>query len=421
MKAPSVDLLHRHQTDDEFRPENVSVSKLMMNSDLKTSPFLFDGIHPVCLEGRFLRARFTTRDKKKVLSIEEFKQDIHSGFHQISHLYAEYVIPLPENICKRDKDRLLGTPVCIGSQGNTIILQYTTEREPLIQFMIVDVETKLVQACKMTCRHFLREYVLTAPLECYLDTATPSCLIRLSPAMLRTRRSLAIQSVVFKSSSSPINGILTDVVPTGDGMAEFVDVKSVINSRFLNILPFEPGKVVLVTVDEFAIKFSFDVLDTTSLMTSKLATHVLRSESPNSNLHQCKACRTREGDVICVACVTVDKMEDETSIRALRVFMFDKATFEILSNYTFNVTKTFKSTAEREIMLTMSACDTMFEIWAVKRKWRPVFIKSLKTGRRSVSLKSLCRSAILQHTKEWDLETLSLPVYLLQYLRFRLR
>ena len=387
------------------------------------SPFLYEGIQPVCVEGRFLRARFLNKENEKILSIEEFKDNAHEHNcpRQISHLHAEYIVPLPKNICKREGDRLLGTPVCIGCQGNRILLQYTTENEHQIQFMMADVEMKTVFAWPVTCRHFLREYVLTAPLECYLDFNSPYCLLRLSPSMLRVRRSLAIQSTLFNSAfstSSKVSDASVVSLPV-EAVTGLVDVKSVINSRFLNVLPFEPGRVFLVTVDEFAVKFNFELLDTSSLMISKLATRILRNEFQNSNLLQCKACRTRECDAICVTCLTIDQKEDDTSMRTLRVMTFEIGTFEILTTYTYNVSKTFKAQAQREIMLTVAPCDLKVEIWAVKRGCTPLFIKSLNICRRKTCLKSMCRSVILHHTNEWDLEKLNLPLYLHRYLRFQ--
>lgn len=381
--------------------------------------FLFEGVHPVSLEGRFLRARLCTKETKTTLIIEEFKLYARDR-EKCPRLFKEFSIPLPDDVFKNyEHDRIVGNPLCIGSQRQFIILQYITQRCLLIHFMVVNTEQSSVEACHMTCRHFLREYCLAAPLECFLDVDCPSCIIRLSPTMLRVQRSLAIQSVVFKSSECNDKEILLKKRNT---MIGFEDVSSVKNSRFLNVLPTGSGKVLLVTVNEFCAKFTFEILDTATLVTTKMTTRYVSSEC---NLVQSRACQSRAGDLICIACLTVDNqfMENFNSVWRLQVFTFEESTFEKVSRFIYDVNKWFYSevnTVSGEIMLTVSNSDTMLEVWNVKRLSHPSFIKGFKLYRKNVvSLKTQCRSTILKHINEWELRELHLPRYIEQYLQFK--
>ena len=384
--------------------------------------FVFDGVHPGSVEGRFFKARVAISGKTKLLSIEEFKLGIRlRGAEKCPQLYAEYKIPLPDDTYKMPGQRILGNPICIGSHKQYILLQYITPNDPLIQFLMVDVERSLAQTCKMTCRHFLREYVLASPLECFLDTGIPICIIRLSPTMLRIHRGLAVQSVVFQTSKQLSSAnISANALTIAETMIEFQDITSVKDTRFLSLIPLERTKFLLVTVDQFCIKFTFDTLDACTLASTKVASRKVLS---NCSLLQCRACKTRSQDLICVACLTENREDDFTSARRLQVYIFKLPTYEHVTTYSYNCSKWFsavKTSDSGEIMMTVSNCDTKVELWFAKRQCHLLFIKSFELCRPYVtSLKSQCRSTVLQYTNVWDIENLKLPKYLVQYLEYQ--
>ena len=395
------------------------VTDMALASDL--TKFTFDGVHPICVEGRFLKARLAQSNTN--LIIEEYGLDVKSS-EKCPCLYREFSIPAPNDVFNSNgRDRIIGNPLCIGTHKQFIILQYATTLCQYIKFLVVDTERSIVRPCQMISRQFLREYILKAPLECYLDTDSPTCLVRLPPAMLLSQRSFELQTVLFNRSNDTEN-----YIPVGNimlGFDRFDDIVSVKNTCYLNILPVEIGKVLLISVNSFCTKLTFEALDTATLRTTELTTKSTEVSYECCCLHT-RACKTRAGDLLCVACLTVGKIDDFTVVWRLHVFTFDGITHENVSKQCHDVTKWFTPVEKPldkgsgEMMLTISKSDTMLEVWHVYRHSRIKLILEIRLARKQVPcLKSVCRSVILQHTNQWDLPKLgTLPSSLKDYLQF---
>ena len=386
-----------------------------------TPKFTFDGVNPICVEGRFLKAKLTARNT--VLVIEEFALDVKT-YEKQPRLCKQFNIPMPDNVFNGEgRDRLIGKPLCIGAHKQFIILQYATTLCQYIKFMVVDTQRSLARVCQMTSRQFLREYILKAPLECYLETDAPSCLVRLPTAMLLSQRSFNLQTVLFNRSNDVDNYI--SIGNSMLGFDDFDDIVSVKNTCYLNIIPMENGKVLLISVNSFCTKLAFEILDTASLRTTELITQSTEVVHECCCLHT-RACKTHTGDLLCVVCLTVGKIDDFVVAWRLHFFSFDGITYESVSKQCHDVTKWFKPAGKLhekssgEIMLTVSQSDTSLEVWHVNRQCQIELILEIRLARRHVQcLKSICRSVILQHINQWDLPKLGLlPSSLKSYLLF---
>ena len=123
-----------------------------------------------------------------------------------SHVYANNITFQCQTMCLMTRDATGSSAnLCIGAHKQFNILQYATTLCQYIKFMVVDAERSLARPCQMTSRQFLREYILKAPLDCYLETDAPSCLVRLPTAMLLSQRSFNLQTVLFNRSNDVDN------------------------------------------------------------------------------------------------------------------------------------------------------------------------------------------------------------------------
>lgn len=394
--------------------------------------FVFEGVKPECLNGRFFNADLD-RDAG-ILMIKEFFQKHIASDSATSILDRNNIkvtfIKMEEDYCQT---RIVGKPVCIGCRDCLLLFQYITVDCRFIRFFLVDVLTGNVIYFEDTQRFFNRDMASVSPLESIVCPDKRTILIRLPQTVLTCRKWSKLMQVEYSQAPSRVQNVPNEVNKDGSFSVSGTASSCLRDRKFQAIAahPIKPCLVFTAVVDEFCSKCKFTVRDVCSKSLILEKTHrlgersrtYLESDSNSDSdeeetyflLHQCTMASSRQGDIIALCCFVADNKQSTF----IKLFLYETGTMHSVTSHVIRSEFVSLPLMKTEFFSpVMSICDESCSVCHFKRG--SVAMKSLCTIRlpRPPNLMRLCRAIILRNTPNLGLASLPLPNKLLKFLRF---
>lgn len=381
--------------------------------DKRQTQYDCQGVKPVCVQGRFFTV-MPFADRSRIIMLE-FEQTKHHA-DQLCSKFADnmMVLELPKGL---QREGIIGKLVCIGCRDNLFVIQYITRRCKYLRFLLVNSVDGSVQMFEDTHQYFIRDFHMSSPVECLISPDMTTFLFRLPQNIMTCRKwSKLIQGVVKIPKNS--HGV-TEVIGTEDSFLR--------DRKFQNLVYDNnfPNTVIISLVDEFCSKCKFSVYNLTEKIETTNKVHRLEDESVGDSdvdaeettyylLHQCSTTICRSGEILVLMCVVTDNRQRPY----LRIFTYNTQTLCGIKKSNHKLTNIILPLLKSEIFSPVfTVCDLYLQVWQM-RKCQPsikVYSSSLP---KPILLKSSCRAVILRNIPKEHIDTLSLPVSLISYLKF---
>ncbi|KAK7108801.1 uncharacterized protein [Littorina saxatilis] len=384
------------------------------------------------VDGSLWNISVTTKNKECVITAEEYQPPVDN--HDLKLLRQ---VQVSGDIIQ---GRVLSWPKAICRQGNILVSQFVTHKNPYIQFLVIDLVKETCFAFCDTVRHFRRSYALMGSVECCLSPDLHMMLLRLPRVVARAHTASLALVARARCPTRPM-GVVDNPVDVTDRF-RFQD-------RKLCMLLFDPRfprRLVSMQVSEFCTKclvLSRDQeTETTILKKSLLLGQLSASQisvAENSLSHDdfnedsddsddaydpllvfktvsCKAEYSRNADRIVLCCFVEDSLHGGMYAR---VFVFDADNFSCIAKYFQSLDPGDPSEAVSVFQIVFSPCDTRVHVMLPSSD-QAQLLCSIDI-RNPVSLRNFCRSCILSSMSDArDVAALPLPPSLKKYLQFRL-
>lgn len=337
--------------------------------------------------------------------------------------------------------RVLSCPKAICRQGNILVSQFVTHKNPYIQFLVIDLVKEQCFAFCDTVRHFRRSYALMGAVECCLSPDLHMMLLRLPRVVARSHTSSLALVAKTRCPAKPM--------AIEDNPIDLTD-RFRFHDRKLCMLLFDPRfprRLVSMQVSEFCTKcivLSKDqVTDTTVLKKSVplgqlnasqilVAENLLSHDDANDDSDSddsddsydpllvfstisCKAEYSRSADRIILCCFVEDSLHGGMYVR---VFVFDADTFSCIAKYFQSLDPGDPTESVDAFQIIFSPCDAKVHVMLPGSD--PGQMLCTIDLRKPLSLQNFCRSSILNCLSEArDVRSLPLPPSLKKYLQFR--
>ena len=380
--------------------------------------FYSQGIKPKCVESRWFSTYVD--ETNHCIILEEYYLDYNTA----KCLGKEsYTINLPEDF----KDRIIGKPVCIGSKGDHVILQFIKGRDPYLHFMHFNIATNAAQMFEDEAHYFNRGFTSLYSVECLISPGLTSILFRLPQPVMSDRK----WSKMLKAD------IKCDVEK--DIFIKNVKV-SFLRDRQNQTVAFDPKhphNVTFILVDTYCSKchiMRFDVQQRKTLSEKKqMIDHRSAynkhevSEADDEDtvsyfLHQCNAAYCQSGDVLVLVCVIFAPTLPEEAM--LKISFFDA---QELTLRTYCHLKAIRNlpfpmrgldSSKHWFYPVFSPGDSEVSVWFFQKGAPPIISASSLKVPKQCDLKAMCRTVIMNVCPRHKVQHLPLPSSLQLFLRF---
>ena len=392
--------------------------------------YLFTGVKPKCVQGRWLDTEVDS--VYKAIVIREFFTNQKS------------VDICRANIPECIKERIIGRPICVACYDDIFVIQYITERSKFVRFFMIDSTKCSVQCFEDAEHYFHKDFASVCPVECLINPGLTKALFRLPQVIMSSRKwSKMLTANIAPSAERIGDGVHIDNVQS-DGLRDR-------KNQAVAFHPLHTGRVAHVLLDEYCINCKILLYDLNTKkniaqkelkltfemhhMDSEKDTHEPESsdeadsdsdsdyscyEEPTYHfLVQCNIDYSKNGEILALCCAV--QSHDATD-SFVRIFLFSSHNLDLLQKQQYNL-KDFNikivNDKRQLIAPIFSPCDSSVSPWLLERGMCPRPLNVDLRLPKLPDLQGICRGAILRVCRSENLSKLGLPIKLVNFLRFK--